>query len=846
MKMHVIAHRLIVVASLLLGTLISLAPPIQTITLAATDPTSGCLGSKRANQGQYGVLIIDCSPGFATAHDRVYVYPRTPFPAGQDWHASLNTTDAVWVFDAGARREASLIIDFHPNWSGPGLVADLYDDRDGDGNVRYAIDDGIPVPAESTFPTVRIVATDGWWTRGAAVNFNLNITVDGTVDAAFGSDAYINRLKTDGRPDFKVNVRDPDHDGRPDFEWIDAWPDAPDGWGILRTQLMVNTNHDEAPIENSIFWPYLGTSYQPAQGLQNAGRARFALTPNPGASYGFIKDYGKSFPPIQVWWPGGEIAYVGEFVASRGNGSNWFVYSVNRLGQGQTDLPNFENPFAFYDLARARDGYPDLAIRQEYYPPRDPYFDGGQFDQPSELIRYSWDQFHAHAWNYKLDLLGRHPITSAVAVGPLSIVTVPYSQYPTWITSQRWDAADFVAAESDVWTSEGIYPDVLDSTTLWTSYLTGVSSELPTPDLKSIPKGYRGEFTRSVGDRPLLYFSPIDHRLHLLGAATGIWNVDDRTKIRYDNLGGDYLNKWTLVENGSEARSLTFVSNQLLLVDHTGVRIKSIDASPASFTTLPPANHEQWAQLGASLVRQAAPFPGDDLQAMFDQFSGPTQFLPGSTIKDLRATPDGFRFAMHLSSIQGTTARWAIAPAPGDYLIRYRGATGYSAARLEPVKLEMSSVATEPDSAAALQPLGLTVTLTNRGNEDASAVAVNFLATHQRIKEEVIGSTSVDVPGEGSAQARVRWTPPAGGDWSVRAVASAPFVAAGATHVTVAAAPASDLGHLLTVERPGNRTELVIGCLPVIALLVAGGLAFAVLLVPTPSSVSRPPRTNRG
>src|SRR6185437_4241499 len=136
------------------------------------------LGKILTNQGRYGVLVVDCSPGFATAHDRVYVYPRAPFPAGQGWRASLNTTDAVWVFDVGARREASLIIDFHPNSSGPGLAADLYDDRDGDGNLRYEIDDGIPVTAESTFPTVRVVAPDGWWTKGATINFNLNVTVD--------------------------------------------------------------------------------------------------------------------------------------------------------------------------------------------------------------------------------------------------------------------------------------------------------------------------------------------------------------------------------------------------------------------------------------------------------------------------------------------------------------------------------------------------------------------------------------------------------------------------------------------------------------------------------------------
>ncbi|MGH2460698.1 MAG: hypothetical protein ACRDIY_17730 [Chloroflexota bacterium] len=840
------AHGWILLGSLLLGALLSMVPTVRPVAFAATDPTAGCLGRESTSPGRDGVLVVDCAPGFATAHDRVYVYPRAPLPSSQDWRASMNATDAVWVFDVGARDAASLMIDFHPNRNGPGLVADLYDDQDGDGNVRYRMVDGIPVPAESAFPTVRVVAPDGWWTRGALVNFNLNVTVDGPVDAAFGSETYINRLKNDGRPDFEIQVRDPDHDGRPDEEWIDAWPDAPQGWGILRTQLMVNTNHDEAPIADAIFWPYLGTSYQPAPGRRNVGPTRFALAPVPGATDGFIKGYGTSFPPIQVWWPGAEIANVGEFIASRGNGANWFLYSLNRLDRGRTGLADFETPFAFYDLAQAHDGYPDLAIRQEYYPARDPYFDGGQFGQPSQLIRYSWDQFHAHAWSYKLDLLGRQPITSTVKVGPLSIATVPYSQYPTWVTSRRWDAADFVAAEPGVWTSEGIYAEVFDSATLWTGYLTGITSDVPTADLDAVPAGYRGELAMSPGDRVELYVSSIDRKLHLLRATAGIWNVDGRTKIRYANLGGDYLNQWTRLENGSEAQSLTYVSNQLLLIDATGLRIKTVDGPAATFQTPPPTGHAEWARLGASLARPSPTLSGDDLPAMFDQFPGPTQTLLGATVRDLRVTPDGFRFALRLPSDPDTVARRTGGPAPGDYLVRFTRAAGYSVTPLEPVAIDISAVAIPASPPIALNPEALAVTLGNRSNQDATGVKVRFLASHGGAKEVAIGSTSLDVPAGGSARTSIRWTPLTGGDWTVRATASAPFVSKGVTRVSVAAAPSTDLRHLLALEPPGGHAGLAAVVLFGMILLLAGGLVLTVLLVPKTTRATFPPGTGHG
>ena len=72
-----------------------------------------------------------------------------PVNTALPWREALNMRDALWLFDAGDRQRASLIVDFHPDEDGAGVVADLFDDQNGDGKVSYATRDGIPYPADS-------------------------------------------------------------------------------------------------------------------------------------------------------------------------------------------------------------------------------------------------------------------------------------------------------------------------------------------------------------------------------------------------------------------------------------------------------------------------------------------------------------------------------------------------------------------------------------------------------------------------------------------------------------------------------------------------------------------------
>src|SRR5439155_20568138 len=195
-----------------------------------------------------------------------------------------------------------------------------------------------------------------------------------------------------GRVDFAIHVRDTDHDGRPDYEWRQEYPPLPDDprvSGFYRTSIMANTEDDEVPLTGYVFWPLL--SRQPA---------------------GFVKDYNLSLPPIQVNWEKAKIIQVSEFVASRRNPGNFFIYSNHRVIEGQTTVTNFENPFAFYDLAGAKDGFPDMSIRFEAILPDE--LPNAHYPGPLDIVEYAWDQSHSHNWTYQVSMTGRHAVDETI------------------------------------------------------------------------------------------------------------------------------------------------------------------------------------------------------------------------------------------------------------------------------------------------------------------------------------------------------------------------------------------------------------------------------------------------
>ena len=197
--------------------------------------------------GKPDVTLIECD--FASAQDQVLVYDQNgDMPTGSEWQEITDFQDDVWIFDVGADGSAQLVVVFHRG--ADGLVADLYDDGDWDGEVDYELQGNTPVLKENNGQwSLRVIARDGWWTQGDIVNFNLDLLLDGVMKAAYVDDlrvplANTGRLKTDSTVDYEVYVRDLDQDGKPDYEWRQnryPLPENPRVSGHVRTEISVNT-----------------------------------------------------------------------------------------------------------------------------------------------------------------------------------------------------------------------------------------------------------------------------------------------------------------------------------------------------------------------------------------------------------------------------------------------------------------------------------------------------------------------------------------------------------------------------------------------------------------------------
>ncbi len=194
-------------ASLACGILLSLfaVHSVQANT-AGEQACSGQFQDLNGDGKPDQVLLTGCN--YAGGQDTVLVFDRDgDMDHSKEWKDSVDFEDDLWVFQPGGLEKAALIIDFHRD--GGSLVADLYDDQDGNGTVGYKVEGGRPVITESQYPTVRVIAKDGWWTQGAKTNFNLDILIDGKVRGDFVSPPYIDQLKSDGGVDFEIQVPRP-------------------------------------------------------------------------------------------------------------------------------------------------------------------------------------------------------------------------------------------------------------------------------------------------------------------------------------------------------------------------------------------------------------------------------------------------------------------------------------------------------------------------------------------------------------------------------------------------------------------------------------------------------------
>lgn len=726
------------------------------IVYAANDIDVGCKHNyiDLNNDGKLDeVILTNCH--YATNQDSINVYTRNGvIDAQKTWSDNIDFSDDLWVFDPGSTGQAALIIDFHHD--GSTLVADMYDDQNGDGKVAYEMRGDQPVVTESKFPTVRVIGQDGWWTQGSKTSFNLDVLIDGKVRGDFEAAAYIGQLKPDGLVDFKIEIRDPGGSGRPQYDLRQAYAKA----SSVKTSLMVNPKGDEKPpVEGSIFWPYLGKPVD------------------------FTKRYGQSPAPIMVDWQAAKIISVSEFVASRGNDHNWFIYSIALFARGEGSYSDFETPFAFYDLASDQDGAPELAIRGEYYGKNDPAFLGGTFPQPIEAMRYSWDQDNNGYWDYSLALTGMNPINDEVALPAATVRTIPYDTYPDWVVQQKWDTAAFVADETGTYSSsEGIYEGY--SRSLRDDYVTGQTSDnrQALADLHTVRVGQREEFNIQLSGQARLYISPIDGELHLYQASEGIWNLGNSKQILYKDLDRDgFIDSWSVEystlkfsQENDIVKSFVLAQDRLIYWDGARVRIRQGGPPGASALLAPPTDHASWQALGKQLQASRLGIDAQDLQAMMERWSGAEWSIAGAQLSEFRTEPGGFRFLLDLNAggaVTGSGGPNLAGLAPGKYLVEY-SQNNYHVQAVSPAKIQLELLADPQNTSPAFVPVALQIHITNPGLEDKTGLVLS-VAAHNAGGDTNLLTQGVDLLAGSSVQQSAQWQPLRAGAWVLQAQLSA-------------------------------------------------------------------------
>lgn len=736
---------------------------------SAMDPT---MVEQRDLDGDGQPDLTILQGAFMTGNDVIQVYDtNADMTWATQWQQATDFENDIWVFDAGADGEPELILVFG-SLSGR-QVADVYTDCDGDDHVSYQITSARLDVAECTSWSVSVAADSTWYQDNGEINLNLTFWHDGYTDESFEQIPMVFRpyftAKPDGEIDDILEIVDANRDGVPEYALRRTLTLFPTQYNRSTSGLRVNAgSHHPAPYSDQLFWPLLVT-------VEEAPRY----------------NYFDHVPAIFVDWEHSEVEATleGYPIEVGYHVNSWGAWEKNTVNQ-----VSFENPQAYYDLAADRDGWPELHIRMEYYGPSDPFWRVVPSRRARNDIRYSWNQDNSPdlVWDYKVALAGDHLVDSVVQFADFGIKTIPYEALPSWIVEQAWAWGTLVATEGGGYrSSEGIYEwgatydfqtDVRDSDTrvpgsaiALNQYLTGASVEPPDRFFESIRAPWRGEFAY-LEDRPFLYLSPVDRKLHLRHALKGIWNTGDESEIRVADRDGDaYVDEWLFSRGGILQRQLNLAPDHLILSDSTAERaeVKRTKVGPVLFETLPPHDHNSWQRLGAQLEAYLPSFAPDDFAAMADQFDGPATRIEGATLRSYRPQGDGFRFVLDarpgfriLSDPEGWASKLT---APGAYAISFDG-MAWDARPATPAAPRAGELLVgEPGQPLrALEWTSIEILLQNDGLEDVLELPVYAVLTGPAGQQEVLTTTVSLLPAEGSQHVAWDWAPPAAGAWQAR------------------------------------------------------------------------------
>jgi hypothetical protein len=607
-------------------------------------------------------------------------------------------------------------------------------------------------------PALIMQAAEGWWVRNGIANYNLELEVytpayamwGGIDDPAQAPTGWQANLAP-GELAVTITVRDSDGDGQPDWEWRELVPPFP-GKGYYRTHYAENTcDHARKTVAGITPWfPYLGLFAE------------------------FEQPAGEFHPPFIVNWTQGQLTHVAEMVAVRATPCSYTFYSVSPLTRDRHNQPNFETPFAFYDLGATGSDLPNLILRTERYPAQDPWSLGidpavqsGKHPVPAdvETIRYSWRTAPGDGlWDYKVETLGFFPYTATTPIGDgqTTIDAPAYPDFPRWVLEREWPVVTFVAAEGRTYRStEGIYD--WSPFELGVGYLFGWHDAPKTEGFQAIAPGLRGEYRYTSTDRPLLYFSPIDQRLHLQGAEAGRWNLGTGQQVRLHSSNHLYIDGWTRERDDLDAppvEALYRLDGYLLYAGNGKVLLKQVEVPLAEFMLLPPHDDASWDAFNAHLNREAATTrPGDDLYRWFMAYEGPIVTLPDTTLEMVRMGTDGYEWSLEVARpFRGNATWFQQGPiAAGAYHLTY--ADGF---RLIPVVAAPLALTITRENAT-----GIHVLVANSASFSTEALHLRAIATNGNEAVRLLNQPFRLDPGANHAT-RLAWEAPTAGQWRVK------------------------------------------------------------------------------
>lgn len=580
----------------------SCVPYLRTVAALALGPLAAVAlaGAPAAWTG-----IVDRVPV------RVEVLPRghdidAATQAEEPWWAWGDTTSDAYAFTFREADAPQLIVAFDEADGPGGAFARLYVAEPGETLVHAFDGETLRVEAE---PYLEIRTLQGGWIVDGVTNYDLSLTVHGPrdVDSDYPLAAPLRRT-------FEVRTAEP---GVPGVQTMRLDGLDPRERGIRR--FTVSQRTDDAPPFR-VAAPFMPTF--PVLGVGRSGTYNSWWVENP--------------PPV-LYDLGLADLELNNFVGFQEAG----IYRIS-----STSLPpgvDFEAPFAFYGfLDDIRQ--PQMLVRADSFPfdPEGPV--AFAVERPRSSFRYAWRTDSETEWRYTLHLAGPIAYEHEHVYAGTPVRAPDYDEAPGWVLDQAWPAVTFVEAMDGYFGSEGIYFYTVQGDAPW-PWLSGAEltppafldepylpaeADLTMQSLQGLPDGFRGEY-HATYERPVeLYVSPVDGRVHLLGAEAGVWNLGAGEVVRTSDEDGDgYVDTWRRelvppaetdpdgeptvprARDGVVEELLYLRDGQAVWVSADGARTVAIDRPLAPRHVAPPRDEAGWRAFRALAAEldAAAPTP---------------------------------------------------------------------------------------------------------------------------------------------------------------------------------------------------------------------------------------------